>query len=111
MNPCKPAVLFDNDHFCIAQCHHCQRVGLTFQNLLLGFSQDEFVGLCRIMDKADFEQCSALMPDGQLYMIVNTGHPDIQFSLSRIEFERFRAGLSQALRRMNLYQLLKIQSN
>ncbi|GAB4030395.1 hypothetical protein GCM10028774_05010 [Spirosoma jeollabukense] len=63
------------------------------------------------MDQADFQQCSALMPDGQLHMIVNTGHPDIQFSLSRSEFERFKAGLSQALRRLNLYQLLKNQSN
>ena len=111
MNSCKPTVLFDQDNFCIAQCTHCQRIGLTFQNLLLGFSSNEFIGLCRIMDQADFEQCSSLMSDGQLHMIVNTGHPDIQFSLSRAEFTRFQAGLSQALRRMNLYELLKGQSN
>lgn len=108
---CRPILLIDQINFCIAQCQHCQRVGLTFQNLLLGFSQEEFVGLCKTIEQINFEQCSLLMSNGQPYLIVNTGHPDIQFSLSQPEFDRFRAGLGQVLRRMNLHKLLKIQSN
>ena len=111
MNSCKPTILFDEEHFCIAQCQHCQRVGLTFRNLLLGFAQDEFIGLCRTIDGVNFEQGSTLMPNGQPYLIINTGHPDIQFSLSKAEFGLFHAGLLQALRRLNLYQLLKLQAN
>ncbi|MVM28841.1 hypothetical protein GO755_02265 [Spirosoma sp. HMF4905] len=108
---CKPILLIDQADFCIAQCQHCQRVGLTFNNLLLGFKQDEFIALCKTIEQVNFEQSSSLMSNGQPYLIVNTGHPDIQFSLSQLDFDRFRVGLMQALRRMNLHQLLKIQSN
>ncbi|QMW03864.1 DUF6686 family protein [Spirosoma foliorum] len=108
---CKPILLIDQADFCIAQCQHCQRIGLTFNNLLLGFKQEEFIALCKTIETVDFEQCCTLMTNGQPYLIVNTGHPDIQFSLSKIDFGRFRTGLIQALRRMNLHQLLKIQSN
>lgn len=111
MDSCQPTVLFNHEHFCIAQCQHCQRVGLTFQNLLLGFSQDEFISLCRTMDGINFDESSVRMPNGQLHLIINTGHPDIQFCLSKAEFDSFHTGLLQALRRLNLYQLLKIQVN
>ncbi|MFD2933460.1 hypothetical protein [Spirosoma flavum] len=111
MNTCKPTLLFDQDLFCIAQCPHCQRVGLTFKNILLGFDHSEFVELCRNIGQVNFDQCGMLMPDGQLHMIINTSHPDVQFSLSRIEFDLFQAGLSKALRLLGLYDLLKIQSN
>ncbi len=111
MNSCKPTLLFDQDQFCIAQCQHCQRIGLTFKNLLLGFSHNEFMELCRHVNQVSFDQCSTLMADGQSHLIINTCHPDIQFSLSRLEFDLFQAGLSKALRLLGLYNLLKIQSN
>ncbi|GAB4023392.1 hypothetical protein GCM10028773_40300 [Spirosoma koreense] len=84
---------------------------MTFRNLLLGLTPDEFVGLCRTLDTVSFEQNSARMPDGQLHLILNTGHPDIQFSLSRADHDALRSGMLRTLRRLNLYQLLKIQSN
>ena len=108
---CKPILLLEQANFCIVQCQHCQRIGLTFQNLLLGFKQDEFIALCQTIEQVQFDQSSTLMTNGQSYLIINTGHPDIQFSLSQPEFDRFQTGLAQALRRMNLHQLLKFQSN
>ncbi|UFH54114.1 DUF6686 family protein [Spirosoma sp. KNUC1025] len=111
MIPCKPTLLFDQERFCIAHCQHCQRLGLTFQNLLMGFTRDEFIALCRTLHDADFEQRSTPMPNGESYLVINTGHPDIQFSLSRTEFGLLRNGLLHALRRLNLYQQLKNQAN
>ncbi|WP_460949639.1 DUF6686 family protein [Spirosoma daeguense] len=111
MTTCQPNMLFYQERFCIAQCQHCQRVGLTFQNLLLGFTQDEFTVFCRIIDGVNFDKSSAVMPDGQPQLIVNTGHSDIQFSLLKPEFERLKSGLHDALRRMNLHKLLKLQTN
>ena len=111
MNACTPIVLIDQTDFCIAQCPHCQRVGLTFHNLLLGFAQEEFIGLCQMIETVSFDGSSTLMPNGQPYLIIKTGHPDIQFSLSLPEFDCFRTGLRHALRRMNLHELLRIQSN
>ena len=111
MNLCRPTVLFDQENFCIAQCQHCQRVGLTFQNLLLGFTHDEFINFSRSLTNINFGQSSVLMTDGRLHLIMNTGHPDIQLSLSRADFDLFRIGSLQAVRRLSLYQSLKTQAN
>lgn len=111
MTPCKPLILLDDTAFYITQCQHCQRIGLIYHNLVLGFKQDEFIGLCQTLDTVNFEQSRVLLPDGQPYLIIKTGHPDIQLSLSETEYIGFRAGLQQALRRMNLHELLRLQSN
>ncbi|WP_461090839.1 hypothetical protein [Spirosoma gilvum] len=111
MNSCKPLILFEQTAFYISQCQHCQRIGLIYHNMVLGFKNEEFIGLCQTLESVNFDESSVLLPDGQWHLIIKTGHPDIQFNLSRSEFESFRAGLHQALRRMNLHQLLRLQSN
>lgn len=111
MSLCRPTLLFDQEKFCVARCQHCQRIGLTFGNLLLGFTQDEFVNFVQGLASINFEQSSVLMADGQLHLVINTGHPDVQFSLPKVDFDLFRLGLLQALRRLDLYQSLKNQIN
>ncbi|WP_080057447.1 DUF6686 family protein [Spirosoma aerolatum] len=111
MTTCKPLILLEETAFYITQCQHCQRIGLIYNNLVLGFKHEEFIGLCQTLDSVNFDQSSVLLPDGQPYLIIKTGHPDIQLSLSKVEYNSFRAGLQQALRRMNLHQLLRLQSN
>lgn len=111
MSLCRPTVLFDQENFCVAQCQHCQRIGLTFRNLLLGFAQDEFINFSHSLTNINFEQSSVLMADGQLHLVINTGHPDIQISLPKADFDLFRVGSLQALRRLDLYQSLKNQAN
>lgn len=111
MNNCQPKILISQDGFCIAQCQHCLRVGLTFRNLLIGFEQADFLDLCQTVGQVNFDESCTVFPGGQLHLVINTGHPDIQFMLSRPEFTTFSKGLSQASRWIELQQLLKIQSN
>ena len=80
----------------ITQCKGCGRIGLTYKNLLIGFDRDQFLSFTRFISKVSFEKYCIRHTDRQPYLIINTCHHDIQFVLSRDEFEEFRDMTQQA---------------
>lgn len=103
---CEPTVLVEEPDFYIAQCRHCARIGLSFNNILLGFSPREFIGYSHAVLQLDFYTCSTLFPDGQAHIILNTCHADIQCSFLYDDFEKLKQGLTEALLLLEVQEVL-----
>ncbi|MDN5212899.1 hypothetical protein QQ020_12610 [Fulvivirgaceae bacterium BMA12] len=93
---CNPEMIINEKHFNISQCTECRRIGLYYKNLLVGFKPREFASFSRLFNQIDFEMAAIRFPDGHDHIVVNTCHPDIQFSFTKAEFEEFREMLQHA---------------
>jgi len=107
MHSCQPNILVENDHFNIAQCNRCKRIGLYYHNLLIGFHHRDFIAWARSVLKVDFMKNACLFPDGEMHLILNTCHQDIQFTFTEKEFQEIREGLSQALLLLEAQKLVQ----
>lgn len=94
---CEPRLLFEEENFFISQCHHCQRINLSFNNLLLGFNSKEFETLSNLILKLEFHKHCMNHQDGSPKIILNTGHKDIQCCFSQQEFRTLKTGLTESL--------------
>lgn len=97
MNDCHPKILVEGAEYNIAQCPHCNRVGLYYHNFLIGFEFDEFRSFSRAVLKVNFDEVCVEFPNGLDHVVLNTCHKDIQLSFSRAEFDEFTCMLNQAL--------------
>ncbi len=97
MNDCEPKILVEAAHYSIAQCVKCNRIGLYYNNLLIGFELTSFCRFAKAVLKLDFNRSSILFPDQKRHILLNTCHHDIQLSFVKEEFEEFSTMLNQAL--------------
>lgn len=97
MNDCTPKLLVEGSHYNIAQCPHCNRIGLYYHNVLIGFDFDDFCRYAYAVLKVDFDCCSIWFPDEKEHVVLNTSCHDIQLSFTREEFEEFTGMLNQSL--------------
>lgn len=111
MSQCKPNILVEDKHFNIAQCSCCQRIGLYYHNLLVGFNFKDFITWADSVLKVDFTKNAYLFPDGEMQLIINTCHQDIQFAFTKKEFLKLKEGLSQALLILEAQNLVNQKKN
>ena len=104
---CRPVIILDGEHFNVSQCAGCQRVGLHYHNLLVGFDPEQFEVFSDSFAKIDFKASAVKFPNGLERIIVNTCHQDIQFCFSETEFEEFRDLLQQALIILDARQIVE----
>lgn len=97
MNQCQPKLLFESNFFNITQCTKCQRIGLYYRNILVGFQLRSFLNWGNSLLGIPFEQHARTFPCGDDYFVLNSCHPDIQFTFSRLEFKAIKEGIVQAL--------------
>lgn len=108
MKQCQPEILVAGDHFNIAQCTRCKRIGLYYNNLLVAFNHEEFEGFSQIFEYMNFDKRCVQFPGDRKHIIVDTCHPDIQFTFKRHEFEELKIALQQSLVIIQAQQILNI---
>ncbi len=93
---CKPKVLVEGDHFYISQCKNCKRIGLYFNNLMAGFSKDEFIQFSSAILQLEFNDGQIIFPDRQERIVIQTCHLNIHFTFAEEEFETLKENIAQA---------------
>lgn len=96
MSICRPKLLVQKENFYIAQCKHCQRIGLAYKNILAGYSPEEFENFSESVNKLEFQKHCIPFPDGNNQIIIHTCHQNIQFSFTKEEFTELVIGLIEA---------------
>ena len=104
---CKPSIILEGEHFNISQCTCCQRIGLYYNNLLVGFNPQDFLAFTESFCKIDFTSSSVKFPNGQEHIVISTCHRDIQFNFTREEFEELKDILQQAAVILEAHRILK----
>ena len=104
---CKPRIILEGETFNISECTCCQRIGLYYNNLLVGFNPQDFLAFTRSFCRIDFAASSVRFPSGKEHIVVNTCHRDIQFNFTREEFEELKDILQQAMVLLEARQVLK----
>ncbi|SDL48123.1 hypothetical protein SAMN05421823_106137 [Catalinimonas alkaloidigena] len=106
MSACKPVVFINQEGFCISQCSDCKQVGWYYRNLLVGFSERDFVQFSQRLLDLDFTRQSVLFPDGVRYTLIRTCHADIQFCFTEDELATVQKGLANALLLIEVHQMM-----
>lgn len=106
---CTPEIILSGKHFNISQCTGCQRIGLYYKNLLVGFNPEEFTSFSRLFSEIDFKMSATVFPDGLGHIVVNTCHQDIQFNFTEAEFEEFRNILQKALIILRANHIIRVK--
>lgn len=94
---CAPKIIFDEPDFNVTQCPHCHRIGLYYGQVLVRFKNKDFTDWVHALNKVNFKQSAMCFPDGELRVVLNTCHQDIQFNFKEEEFDRLVEGVQQAL--------------
>lgn len=104
---CKPIVILEGEHFNVAQCAGCKRIGLYYKNLLIGFEPKDFKAFGRSYSKINFNASAVMFPDGFKRIVIDTCHHDIQFNFTGEEFEEFKDMLQQAIIMVEAHQIIR----
>ena len=104
---CRPVIVLDGEHFNVSRCAGCERIGLHYRNLLVGFDPEQFEAFSTSICNIDFKSSAVKFPNGLEHIIVNTCHQDIQFCFTQEEFEEFQEVLQQALIILDARQIVK----
>jgi hypothetical protein len=92
---CHSKVLIEGDIFYIAQCQHCGKISLQYNNILVKFSESYFLSFCVVMENIEFHSMSVLSPKGTRQIVLSTGHQEIQFTFGHDEFEELKDIIQQ----------------
>lgn len=90
----------------ISQCMNCKAVFLWHGNLLLNFSQDDFVQFSQALHKRDFGDYSVPFPDQEDRVIMHSPCQDISFTFTRSEWADMKAAVNEALLMQQVYALI-----
>jgi len=96
MSSCQAEIIYQNDDFIFTRCQDCGRMGLMYKQAMIAFDELNFDAFRRYMLRLDFEQEKYPFFDGLDRVVIETYHPDVQFTLLEEEFYRLKACVIEA---------------
>ncbi len=106
MEKCNPKTLVEGQYFCISKCGKCNRIGLYYRSLLIGFTLKNFASFCTYLTQIDFDRYAISTPGYEKKVVIDTCHQDIQMVFDKTEFEELKDIASQANIMLEAYALL-----
>lgn len=107
MPPCNPKILIQDQHFSIAMCTFCHRIGFNYNNLLAGFDKADFIKFSQnILSSNFFDYAMPFPPNGQLKSVIKTCHTDIQMAFDQFQFAELQDILQQAILLLETEEIL-----
>ena len=107
MNQCQTKILAEGNHFNVSYCGCCKRIGLFYNNILSGFDVIEFEHFSEGVQSLNFNEGAILFPNHELYIMVTTCHPDVQFCFNHDEFSQFQNLMEEARLMLDVYTALE----
>ncbi|MBU2916015.1 MULTISPECIES: DUF6686 family protein [Reichenbachiella] len=106
MSKCEPNALIEGPNYHISQCKNCDRFGLHFNNILMGFEKGDFYTFIRGVSETDFNQHAVFFPDNRERILLSTPIADLQINLTREEFEELKIALIQCNLILNAREMI-----
>lgn len=106
MKNCQPHILSQGPHFSITHCKRCERIGLCYKNLLIGYGHEEFSKFVENYSKIHFDDHAVYFPDESARIIIKTPHKDIQINLDFQEFMELKNALQESTLLLKAYELI-----
>lgn len=103
---CKTLVLSSGKHTAITHCPCCKVYYVWHNNLVLNFTQHDFVNFKEIIDNASFDDTCLPFPDKRERILLRTPNEDISFAFTYKELETFRGLLNEATYMKEVYTLM-----
>lgn len=107
MKNCEPHILSQGPHFSITHCKRCERIGLYYKNLLIGYTLKHFSKFVANYSKIEFNDHAVSFPDESARIIIKTPHKDIQINLDFQEFIELKKLLQESRLLLEAYELIK----
>ena len=107
MSSCSPKILVQEEHFCVAICTICHRIGLHYNNLLAGFDKVDFIKFSEnVLSYNFFDYAMPFPPHGQLKTVIKTCHSDLQMAFDQAEFAELQDLLQEAVLLLETEEIL-----
>ncbi|MEP3390332.1 MAG: DUF6686 family protein [Reichenbachiella sp.] len=107
MKKCDPNILCHGPNFSITNCACCERIGLYYKNLLIGYTHKSFSKFVENYSKIDFDDHAVYFPDESARIIIKTPCKDIQVNLDFQEFTELKDILQESALLLSAYELIK----
>lgn len=107
MSACRTEVIYQNEDFVFTKCSDCDRLGLMFKQAMISFDELNFNAFCRYMERMEFEFEKYSFFDGLDRVLIETYHPDVQFTLLEEDFYRLKANVIEANAQLHLLELIR----
>jgi hypothetical protein len=106
MNMCETRILSHKGAAMIGQCAECRNIYIWHHNLILNFTNQQFIDFRKFAHDLDFDERSLPFPDGEERAVLRTPHDDINFTFTYDEWEIFRAAMDEAVYMMEVYSMM-----
>lgn len=107
MSACHTEIIYQNEDFVFTRCQDCGRMGLMYRQAMIAFDELNFDAFRRYMLRMDFDEEKYPFFDGLDRVVIETYHPDVQFTLLEEEFYRLKAGVIEADNHLKLIEMIR----
>ena len=107
MSGCRTEIIYQNEDFVFTKCTDCDRMGLVYKQAMISFDELNFDAFRRYMERMEFEFEKYPFFDGLDRVVIETYHPDVQFTLLEEEFYRLKANVIEANAQLQLIEMIR----
>ncbi|MNS15937.1 hypothetical protein D3C86_1638920 [compost metagenome] len=104
---CETRNLAKRENILINQCIDCKTVYLWCNNLVLTFTEEEFMAFGEVINSFDFKSHSVLFPDNITRAMIFSPNPDISFTFTSEELSALNSSLAEAFYMLEVYKLIE----
>jgi hypothetical protein len=107
MSSCQTEVIYHNNDFVFTRCLDCGRMGMMYRQAMIAFDEASFESFQKYLLRMDFDQEKYPFFDGLDRVVIETYHPDVQFTLLEEEFYRLKALVIEANTNLKLIDTIR----
>ncbi len=107
MSVCQVEIIYQNEDFVFTKCPDCGRMGLMYKQAMIAFDEPNFDAFRRYILRMEFEYEKYPFFDGLDRVVIETYHPDVQFTLLEEEFYRLKACVIEANNHLKLIDMIR----
>lgn len=104
---CQTIVLSTAEESAVSHCPACHVMYLWNKNLLLNFSEEDFINFKTMLEEYKTDESGIPFPDKQERILLHTPHQDISFAFRKGEMTQLLKLLNDALLMKQVYSLLR----
>lgn len=107
MAACQTEVIYQTDDFVFTKCVDCSRMGLMYKQAMISFDLLNFDAFSRYLNRMEFHHEKFLFFDGMDRVVIETYHPDVQFTLLEEEFYQLKANIIEVNAQLQLIEMIR----
>ncbi|MDQ4141646.1 MAG: hypothetical protein M3142_14145 [Bacteroidota bacterium] len=104
---CEILILSCKNATTISQCLHCQTIFLWHNNLLLSFTQAEFLSFQKVTTQFDFTEHSLPFPDNINRLVIQLPQQQVGFAFTNEEWEDLLTVIRESLLMQEVYEAMR----